>query len=203
MAISALTAAQQAACNGACPALQGMGMGDLLAALITAANEGSLVSGSVDTAQLAASAVTAAKLATDAVETAKVKNGAVTAAKLATDAVETAKVKDAAVTPAKLGGLAALFAAGLSAGLTIAAGDEAVTGTADVVTGLDTITFAVAVLKDAPSTGGLWVQAVAAATAGTLTLNVFKPTAAGDCTPIAATAEKNVTWLALGTKAAA
>lgn len=58
--------------------------------------------GSIGTAELAASAVTAAKLATDAVETAKIKDANVTVAKLATDAVETAKIKDANVTLAKL-----------------------------------------------------------------------------------------------------
>ena len=66
---------------------------------LSAANLAALA---VETAKIAALAVTAAKIATDAVETAKIKDVNVTAAKLATDAVETAKIKDVNVTAAKL-----------------------------------------------------------------------------------------------------
>ena len=57
----------------------------------------------VETAKIAALAVTAAKLATDAVETLKIKDANVTEAKLAVDSVVTAKIKNANVTEAKLG----------------------------------------------------------------------------------------------------
>ncbi len=66
---------------------------------IDAVNLGALA---VETAKIAALAVTAAKLATDAVETLKIKDANVTAAKLATDSVETLKIKDLNVTTAKL-----------------------------------------------------------------------------------------------------
>lgn len=56
----------------------------------------------INSAEIADSAVTAAKLATDAVETAKIKNANVTADKLASNAVTTAKITDANVTLAKL-----------------------------------------------------------------------------------------------------
>jgi hypothetical protein len=69
---------------------------------------------------VASGSVTAAELAADAVETDKIKNVNVTAAKLAADAVETAKIKNVNVTEAKievgaagagLSGLVAKFAA--------------------------------------------------------------------------------------------
>ena len=69
---------------------------------IDAVNLGALA---VETAKIAALAVTAAKLATDAVETLKIKDANVTAAKIATDAVETLKIKDANVTTAKIANL--------------------------------------------------------------------------------------------------
>lgn len=79
-------------------------------------------------------------------------------------------------------------------------GVDAITGSGNVVTGLASITSVVGCLgEDAAMTGHL-VTAAPHATAGTITLKVWKPTATNDCTPIAATTAKNVRWVAFGTR---
>lgn len=90
-------------------------------------------------------------------------------------------------------------AAGVEAGYKVARGVASVTGTLDVATGLSTVVAAVACLRDDPSTGGLWASVTNASTPGTITLKVWKPTAANDVTPVAATAAKVVQWIAVGT----
>jgi hypothetical protein len=86
--------------------------------------------------------------------------------------------------------------AGIAAGYKIARGVAAVTGTLGIVTGLTTIIAAsVTLAEDAAITGDAVSYTFSG---GTLTAKVWKRTATGDCTPIAATAAKNIGWLAVG-----
>lgn len=95
--------------------------------------------------------------------------------------------------------------AGVGAGYKVARG-MATTASAsdDINTGLASVVAAVAVLEDAPSLATLWVQAVVgnqagAPAAGHILLKSWKPTAANDVTPLAATAfAKKVSWIAIG-----
>jgi hypothetical protein len=93
--------------------------------------------------------------------------------------------------------------AGVAAGYKIARGVTAVTGTNDLTTGLSTVVACTATLQeDAALTGNLVtvsIQTQSGGTAGHVTLKVWKPTASGDVTPIAATAAKNVGWNCTGT----
>lgn len=88
-------------------------------------------------------------------------------------------------------------------GLALARGVSSITGTGDVVTGLKSVVAVIATLQDdAALTGNLVTATVGdqatAPVAGSVTLKVWKPTATGDSSPIAATAAKNVNWIALG-----
>ena len=85
------------------------------------------------------------------------------------------------------------------AGYKVARGETSVTGTADIATGLATLVQCVAVLKDDVSLDGAWVSVADSVTAGNVVLKVWKPTAAADCTPIAAIVAKSVRWVAMGT----
>jgi hypothetical protein len=87
--------------------------------------------------------------------------------------------------------------AGAAAGYKIARGVTAITGTGTVAHGLTTVVAVLATLKDDISINGNEVSA--AFTGTTVTLKVWKPTSSADCTPIAATAAKNVSWLVIGT----
>lgn len=87
--------------------------------------------------------------------------------------------------------------AGVAAGYKVARGAAAITGSGTVASGLTTIVSAVACLKDDASISGDTVTATW--TGATLTLKVWKPTSTTDCTPIAASASKNVSWIAIGT----
>lgn len=86
---------------------------------------------------------------------------------------------------------------GVAAGYKVARGVSAVTGTLAVASGLATIVAVVATLKDDVSIAANEVSATW--TGANITLKVWKPTATGDCTPIAATVAKNVSWIAIGT----
>lgn len=86
---------------------------------------------------------------------------------------------------------------GVAAGYKIARGVSSITGTGVVASGLTTIVVVVAVLKDNPSLNATLVSATF--TGANITLNVWKPTATGDCTPIASTTATNVEWIAIGT----
>ena len=88
---------------------------------------------------------------------------------------------------------------GIADGYKVARGGSSVTGTLEVATGLKTVVQAVACLKDNPSLNGAWVSIADSATAGNILLKVWKPTAAADCTPIAATVAVKVRWIAIGT----
>jgi hypothetical protein len=94
-----------------------------------------------------------------------------------------------------------LLAQGYASGYKVARGAAICTGTLDVVTGLTTVVAAIASLVDDPGVGtAAWVSIVApASTAGVITLKTWKPTTAGNVTPIAGAAGANLSWLAVGT----
>lgn len=87
----------------------------------------------------------------------------------------------------------------------IARGVSTVTGSATVVTGLATVVAVVATMQaDASLTNGTAVTATVGDQAGTpaagsVTIKVWKPTGAGDTTPIASAAAVAVNWIAIGT----
>lgn len=87
---------------------------------------------------------------------------------------------------------------GTEAGLKIACGETAVTGTADIATGLTTVVQAVACLEDNVSLDGAWVSVADSTTAGNIILKAWKPTGSTNCTPTAATVT-SVRWIAIGT----
>lgn len=93
--------------------------------------------------------------------------------------------------------------AGVAAGYKVARGVSAVTGTLEVTSGLATVVSVVpALAEDAALTGLVVTVTIPTQTggdAGKFTLKVWKPTGAGDVTPIAADAAKNVAWIAVGT----
>lgn len=147
--------------------------------------------------------VTPTELAANAVETAAIKDSAVVAAKLATDAVETAKIKNAAVAIAKLDTPLQALVLGVAGSYKVARGVTAVTGTADVTTGLATVVAFAATLAEDPSADATIATGVIPAqsggTAGHLTVKVWKPTAADNSAPTAGLVEKSVSWIAIGT----
>lgn len=96
--------------------------------------------------------------------------------------------------------------AGVGAGYKIARGQAVTVAASDtIVTGLATVVAAVANLEDAPVIGCDRAQALigdqaGAPAAGSIKINTYKPTGAGDATPIAATTfGKKVNWIAVGT----
>ena len=98
-----------------------------------------------------------------------------------------------------------LMAAGVAAGYKIARGVAAVTGTATVITGLATVVAVIATPSSDPD--GVALAAVSATignqagapAAGSVILKAWKVTGTGDATLIAATAAKNINWIAIGT----
>jgi hypothetical protein len=131
------------------------------------------------------------------------------------DQVLTAEIADGAVVNSKVNAGAAIaltkmatdlsnVVQGVGAGYRIARGSEVVpgaTGTVDVVTGLTAIVAAIAIPRADPVTTAMWASCTWAA--GTLTLKMWEPTAADgvgeDLTPIAATTDHQVDWIAIGT----
>jgi len=109
------------------------------------------------------------------------------------------RLKDGGVSSAKLATALQTLVLGAASGYKLARGEAAVTGTADVDTGLSTVVAVIASLKSDPSVDALWASAASSSTAGHIDLKVWKPTASDNCTPIAATAEKSVEWIAIGT----
>jgi len=88
---------------------------------------------------------------------------------------------------------------GVAAGYKIARGETVVTGTADIATGLTTVVQAVACLEADPSLNAHLVSVADSGVGGNITLKVWKPTGAADCTPIASTTATSVRWIAVGT----
>lgn len=119
------------------------------------------------------------------------------------DSVDAAALKKGGTAIARTAAEINLLLQGLAAGYKVARGVDAVTGTLDKNTGLATVVAFVAILAEDPALTGHLVtfvlQTQSGGTAGHVTIKVWKPTAANDCTPIAATAAKNVAWIAIGT----
>jgi hypothetical protein len=86
---------------------------------------------------------------------------------------------------------------GAASGYKVARGVASITGTGTVTHGLASVVAVVVSLKDDPALTATLASATWTGT--TVTVKVWKPTASGDCTPIAATAAKNVNWLVIGT----
>jgi len=89
---------------------------------------------------------------------------------------------------------------GAAAGKKIVMGQESVTGTADIdlSSEFSAIDFVVASLAEDMSLDANGVSAEKGATAGHITLKVWKPTSSSDCTPIAATVAKKVNYVVIG-----
>src|ERR1051326_4127595 len=117
--------------------------------------------------------------------------------------LDTTTLKKGGVAIARSAAEINLLVQGLVAGYKVARGVDAVTGTLDKTTGLATVVAFVAVLAEDPALTGHLVTFTlptqSGGTAGHVTIKVWKPTAANHCTPIAATAAKNVSWIAIGT----
>lgn len=103
-------------------------------------------------------------------------------------------------------GVTGTAVAGVAAGYKIARGQGTTVAASDTIaTGLTTVVSAVANLEDAPVIGADRVNAAigdqaGAPVAGSILIKSFKPTAAGDATPIAATTfGKKYNWVAVGT----
>jgi len=89
---------------------------------------------------------------------------------------------------------------GTTAGLKLARGTAAVTGTLDVNTGLATVVAAAATLGQDPTITCAWVSIARPGTAGYVTLKTWQPTATNNVTPTAGTTTSAVVeWLAVGT----
>ncbi len=73
--------------------------------------------------------------------------------------------------------------------------DEDVT----VTTGLSTVSFCGVSLREPPTINHTISICNADAVAGDIRIRSFKPTAAGDTTPVSSTTEVKVTWWAVGT----
>lgn len=102
-------------------------------------------------------------------------------------------------------GASASFLMGASGAFHVRAGVAAVTGTADVVTGLATVVAVIVAAQD--DLDGDTLSGVSATigdqagtpAAGSITINAWKSNGDGDATNVAATAEKDVNWIAIGT----
>lgn len=87
----------------------------------------------------------------------------------------------------------------VAAGYKVARGVTAVTGTADVTTGLATVVAVVASMATNPAMTAYWCTAAIGGVAGHVDLKVWKPTAAADVTPLAGTTVADIHWIAIGT----
>lgn len=84
--------------------------------------------------------------------------------------------------------------------LRVAAGSQAVTGSQkQIVSGLTSVLYLVASLQSAAALNEWVTCEVLTVPAGNFNLYVWKPTAAGDTTPIASTTGRVVHWFAWGT----
>lgn len=90
-------------------------------------------------------------------------------------------------TSLKVGGVAVPPAVG---------GIATITGSGTVTAALNSITAVTATLGANAALAGTYVTASFSGL--TITLKVWKPTATGDCTPIASTAALAVQWIAIG-----
>ena len=87
-----------------------------------------------------------------------------------------------------------------TAQLRMAAGVALVTGSEkQIVTGLVTVLYLVATLQSASALNEWVTGEVLTAPSGNISLYCWKPTGAGDTTPIASTTERTVHWMVWGT----
>lgn len=102
-------------------------------------------------------------------------------------------------------GVLAAIVGGVAAGYKVARGVEAVTGSGTVVTGLATVVAVIATPQD--DLDGDALMGVSATigdqagtpAAGSVILKAWKSNGDGDATMVAATAEKDINWVAIGT----
>ena len=147
-----------------------------------------LAANGVSTAAITNLSVTSPKLAANAVSTAAITNLSVTSPKLAVNGVSTAAVTNNAITVPKLG------TKYHASGVTVSGVDRIVSG----IGGITTMLSAVAVLGSAPTLSNSWA-AITALAGGSFTIHAYKPTGAGDVTPINATGAKTYRFIAMGT----
>lgn len=75
-------------------------------------------------------------------------------------------------------------------------GSQAVVGSATITTALSKVDRVIAGISNGAVATNLWVTAIPSPVVGSIIVRVWKPTAAGDTTPIAATASVTVNWIA-------
>ena len=140
------------------------------------------------------------RIGIDAITSEHVKDLEIKPGDIAAGAISNVKVADdAAIAGSKISPNVTNAVIGVGAGYKIARGKTAVTGEADIATGLMTVVQAIACLEDDAALAGDVVTVADSATSGNIVLKVWKRTAANDCTPAAATVEKSVRWIAIGT----
>jgi len=94
----------------------------------------------------------------------------------------------------------AIQAPALNAGFAMVTGSLTVTGSkTGIVTGLATVTRVVVSIASATATNFTVTAQPTPATAGSINIYVWQPTAAGDTTPIACTTAVTIHWWASGT----
>lgn len=98
-----------------------------------------------------------------------------------------------------------LLVAGVAGGYKVARGVASITGSGTVVTGLATVVAVIATADSDPDGVALAMVSATigdqagAPAAGSVILKAWKVTATGNATLIAATAAKNINWIAIGT----
>jgi len=136
------------------------------------------------------------------IEAAEILANTITAGQIAPNTITNAQIDAAAaIAGSKISPDVTDVTIGLAAGYAIARGQATVplaTGTLDVATGLNAIVAAVATMAEDPVVGThQWLSQTWAG--ATLTLKCWKATAINDVTPIAATDDVTVDWIAIGT----
>ena len=140
------------------------------------------------------------RIGPDAITSEHVKDLEIKPGDIAAGAISNVKVAvDAAIAGSKINPDVTKAVIGVGAEYKIARGKTNVTGSADIATGLTTVVQAIACLEADAALAGDVVTVADSATAGNIVLKVWKRTAANDCTPAAATDEKSVRWIAVGT----
>lgn len=92
-----------------------------------------------------------------------------------------------------------LAVTGVAADYKIARGQAAVTGSATIAAGTHGLTSVSHVVATLAQDAAISANDVTTTVSGTdIVIKVWKPTGTGDCTPIAATIPKSVSWVAVG-----
>lgn len=180
------------------PRLVGPLRGTIMAGFLSKSELEALVTGSVQTTDIADGAVVEDKIGALAVTEGKLGALAVTEGKIGAGAVVNAKVgAAAAIALDKMAADLSNVVLGVGPGYKVARGTAVVTGTEVVATGLTTIVAATATLRADPAMTDYWASCTWAG--ADLTLKVWKPTAAGDVNPLAGSGGIQVDWVAIGT----